>query len=819
MSRTLSLRGGGGGNSSLTLTAPEISLEGALSGGDAALILNPTNRLTLAADATLAGRSITLDGDANWSAGTLTLDADQEITINGVLNATGSAGFAANYAETDANHAGLIFQHASGAYRGGINIAADAVTLNGKTYSVLHTKGDLAALADDPAKNYVLGGDIAGLALSDLGSLGFVSGQEKYAGRFNGFGHTLSVSATSLENGVSPVALHGTRLLLSSPGDLDVNAPLTWQSGILALAAQGDININAPLTWLGTTYTAPHPLGDNAGLALNAQKNVRVNAAVTAGVLRPNYAYGYFTTRTWATLEINTGHAVNAATGAANLAASTAGQNADGTPWGLYMAYGVTGKVAASSNPGGFSGKINLYTTNSLRINGEDYTVINSQAEMEAIRENPGGNYALGVDPNSTGGNRQYTGYGTEAAPFTGHFNGLGHAMATGSGNSSGLFGVIGAGGAVSNLGVGGSVFYNNGADWAGTVAAKNYGSILQVFSTDQAGGVAGGAGGVPTGGMGVGGLVGYNNGLLANSFTYYQSGSGVVGIAGTQYAGGLVAYNDTEGRILNSYTTNKDSAAGTTFMGGAMNVANSILPDLAAGGLVGFNAGEIANSYALNGITLGVANTGGNIGGLVGVNADTGRIRNAYTAAHGITGDVANDIPLNIGSFAGENRGVIEASYAATPINARTFTVDTSDVLASAWSKSGSYNNLYLTPEIFGDTSSVVVTNEDGSITYEAGAGKDYTVSGVSYLRTTVSSKITYGQTLKVTYPHKNFEHGEMGATKLAGFVGNNTGSVTNGYFDTALTKMAQGGDSGVTALEAAAAQSLASYAGFDSG
>ena len=70
------------------------------------------------------------------------------------------------------------------------------------------------------------------------------------------------------------------------------------------------------------------------------------------------------------------------------------------------------------------------------------------------------------------------------------------------------------------------------------------------------------------------------------------------------------------------------------------------------AGGLIGFNAGEIRASY-VTGRVSGVTN----VGGLVGINQSTGEIRASYATAR-----VAGED--DVGGLAGDNRGKITASY-----------------------------------------------------------------------------------------------------------------------------------------------------------
>ncbi|MFD0586449.1 S-layer homology domain-containing protein [Paenibacillus sp. GCM10027627] len=99
-----------------------------------------------------------------------------------------------------------------------------------------------------------------------------------------------------------------------------------------------------------------------------------------------------------------------------------------------------------------------------------------------------------------------------------------------------------------------------------------------------------------------VGGLVGYNGGDISNSFI---RGS----INGSSYVGGLVGMNIDYAKISNSY-------AAANINGSSRNT----------GGLVGWNNGDISNSYAT-----GSLSGGSTIGGLVG--RLYGTISNSYAS------------------------------------------------------------------------------------------------------------------------------------------------------------------------------------------
>jgi len=131
------------------------------------------------------------------------------------------------------------------------------------------------------------------------------------------------------------------------------------------------------------------------------------------------------------------------------------------------------------------------------------------------------------------------------------------------------------------------------------------------------------------------------------------------VNITGEEEVGGLVGYN--KGNISNSYSTG--NVTGEFRVGGLVggndegNISNSystgnVTGEKWVGGLVGDNdKGNISNSYSTGNVT------GESIvGGLVGYN-DNGNISNSYS-----TGNVTGN--REVGGLVGENKGTVSDSY-----------------------------------------------------------------------------------------------------------------------------------------------------------
>ncbi|MHC4173427.1 MAG: GLUG motif-containing protein [Planctomycetota bacterium] len=191
---------------------------------------------------------------------------------------------------------------------------------------------------------------------------------------------------------------------------------------------------------------------------------------------------------------------------------------------------------------------------------------------------------------------------------FTGVFDGSGHTIShlTIRGvNTLGLFGQLGSGAMVSNLGL--EAVDVNGEFGVGGLVGVNGGVVKGSYSTGAVSGVSS-----------VGGLVGSNGGSIAASY----SKSTVTGYFSC--VGGLVGEN--YGSITASYST------------------GTVTGNLRVGGLAGDNLGSITTSYS-SGTVTGTGDGTSDVGGLVGHNEgiiimsySTGTVT-AYTDAGGLVG------------------------------------------------------------------------------------------------------------------------------------------------------------------------------------
>ena len=298
---------------------------------------------------------------------------------------------------------------------------------------------------------------------------------------------------------------------------------------------------------------------------------------------------------------------------------------------------GFAGSLSFTGAPG--SGQ-------TLSINGQAYSLLYALTDSRAATGNgpdtglddlagidsntaagaDAGHYALAVDLNGLSG-EQFSDslIGAGATAFTGVFQGLGHTINSfnladtqavdisqvGSAPANpyiGLFGQIGAGGLVENVGltnvhVTGEIYtYNTSGPvdgpapspgqnliYLGTLAGANAGTIQQSFATGY---VRDASNDGPTS---VGGLVGSNvNGSVVSSYSVAQ----VVGSPYSEYVGGLIGYSS-------------GGSIGQSSASGSVTGYNFI------GGLVGSTGTNIAQSY-FQGTVVSYGNDG-DVGGLVG--------------------------------------------------------------------------------------------------------------------------------------------------------------------------------------------------------
>ncbi|WP_322416071.1 MBG domain-containing protein [Mesorhizobium huakuii] len=374
----------------------------------------------------------------------------------------------------------------------------------------------------------------------------------------------------------------------------------------------GDITIAAPIAWSANTLT------------LSAYHSIVFNAGATIG-------------------------------GVGGLSLVT---NNGGT--GGVMSYALGAAVTFTGTPG----------AQALSINGQSYTLIYDVNGLQAINSGLSGRYALAknIDASATSSWNSGLGFislGTDgnsnvqngANGFTGTFDGLGHAVDGLSVTQSaaqyvGLFGYVGVGGLVQNVGVTNATV--RGFKTLGGIVGFNAGTVTQSYSTGQLF--------TTQYGSSSGGLIGENDGALSDSFSTV-----VINARDTNTAGGAVGYNYF-GTIDRVYAM------------GAVDVGSG---GAAVGGLVGSNygysfvgnGGRITDSYST-----GAVSGGWLVGAFIGNNLYDGTVTGAYDTSTsgpyntsstakpaiggGTTGPNVNVVGLSTSSFQNGGASGLSAAY-----------------------------------------------------------------------------------------------------------------------------------------------------------
>ena len=231
----------------------------------------------------------------------------------------------------------------------------------------------------------------------------------------------------------------------------------------------------------------------------------------------------------------------------------------------------------------------------------------------------------------------QYTGaqfkiIGNSVTKFTGAFDGNDNKVRNftwiySSKTYIGLFGYVGEGGQIRNLGMEDVNLSVLDGDCIGGLVGENHGTITNCYCTGSVYGY-----------RDVGGLVGENRGGIKTCYSTSR-------VLGAQTIGGIVGYNSGTGTIDACYSSGSASSGYS-----------------AAGGLVGQNRGRITNCYSLASVSGDEA-----VGGLVGENRWS-TIINCYSAGC-VTGD------WYVGGLIGLGGGVVNSFW----------DIETSSQLASA--------------------------------------------------------------------------------------------------------------------------------------
>lgn len=554
-----------------------------------------------------------------------------------------------------------------------------AVLLGGRSDSAANTGDIAAATAELRAAGgsvYALAGNITGITrASDISVVGghilLISGE----------GGTVSIDRTRIaapgEETTGLIEVSGTTVNVGSGAVLDVSGVLGGQIAVTADRLRfggtalsrgiqgGDVTLTAPdIAFTGTTDTR----GEFAGNLYIVQPRVTVDARMTSGIVRALPT----TNITLLASPESFGGAVDDGDVIVAAPFTVSGGNrlsliaADGIRFDANVTVGGAATIDLTA-VGGDTGAAIVFAPNrslsfadpgpagrpGLTINGFDYGLIYTLADLHAINADPTLSYALARSISASG--TVFSGAVVDV--LGGDFDGLGHAI-TGlrieapDRYSVGLFGSMG--GSIRNLDlVGGSVV--GGSSVGALAAGFGEGTIARVRSSVAVTGRS------TTPGGNVGGLIGSTRfGTIVDSGTtaavYAPGASQVGGIAGSTYgstivrsfatgavtggsATGGIAGSVSRASVVDSYATGRvigtDDVGGlvgvTSFGGGVANsqASGRVSGRTNVGGLVGrqLSAG-VTDSLA----TGAVSASSGNGGGLVGYSDDGGVVGSRAT-------------------------------------------------------------------------------------------------------------------------------------------------------------------------------------------
>jgi len=256
--------------------------------------------------------NININDSVNWSANTLTLNATNNIYVNNVITATGTASLAANYGTgTNSNGTpmGLYTYQGTSAnsFTGKINFnSTGTLKLDGEIYTVINTPDQLLAAASsgDTGGLYAMGSDMTfGYSYTWTTSLDNNSATG-FTGKFNGLGHVLD-SLSSTTTGVSMFGTIAKNARVSNLGLSNAYISANNRSnsgtsaGVLADINRGSIINSFAIGMLDVTdSTGTTPpiqstgglVGTNSGLIAQSYASVSIEAmnGVAGGLVGTN---------------------------------------------------------------------------------------------------------------------------------------------------------------------------------------------------------------------------------------------------------------------------------------------------------------------------------------------------------------------------------------------------------------------------------------------------------------------------------------------------------------------------------------------------
>lgn len=714
-----------------------------------------------------ATHDITVNEALSWNQSLFTLTAANDIYVNAVMSATGTAALTMNTSATAGKGVKMGF-NPDGTFKGRIDYSASgALTINGNAYTRVNDVTELDAMTF--FGKYYLGANIDASATSLLNSgAGFSPSQNTFTGNFNGLGHIIdglfinrpTEDYIGLFGGITGASISNIGLVNASIIGRDRVGGLSGTSNVASIINSyvtgsvhgrddvgGLVGYTSNQSTITNSYTTSSVTGTGntiGGLVGHNIQSTITNSYTTGnvtttgdvvgglvggnhtGTITNSYAIGSVTgdgevgglVGNDFQGTITDSHAIGSVTGTGNYIGGLVGFNMQGTITNSY----ATGSVMGVSFVGGLVGYnlfgtiIDSYTTGSVTGTGDTIGGLVGENDSGTITNSF---YNIDTAPiNTVAGVVTYGGiYGAQFNDWLTHGKVLSASTYLGVADGSGFYTIATAQNLKDMLAF---VYDVNGKFklTSDLVLASGWNIPILYGAMD-------------------------GNGHTLSGLNVQQSYNDTIGFIGTLASGATLS--------------------NIGLLGVNISGKNNV------GGLVGNNYGAITNSYTTGNVT----GMGGTVGGLVGNNKSSGTITNSHSSGS------VNGVQSSVGGLAGYNDGSITNSYATGSVNGRY------DVGGLVGSNAGSIIQSYATGSVTGLKERIggLVGANGGNITnsYATGsASGTYDIGGLvgNNYGSIAQSYATGSATGTGIDPGWGFIVGFAG-----GLVGENSGSITDSY------------------------------------
>lgn len=475
--------------------------------------------ITTDAGGTEAG-NINVNANISWNASSLTLDAHNDININAVMTASGSATLDLWTGGSGSVKVGF---NPDGSFKGRVDFdgrsGSSFLVINDYSYNVINTITDLQGITTLYGQ-YALGSNIDASATGNFAPIG--NNASPFTGSFEGLGHTIN--------------------------NLRINQPAQEYLGLFgAIGTNGTVG-NVGLTNIGYAVGWGY-VGGLAGSNMGRISNSYATGAITSG----NNAYttgglvgynGGTIQGSHATVNLNTGDSSDSIGGLVGIA------EGGGNFSSLISSSYSSGNVSVGANSNNVGGLLGAASAASIS-NSDATGAVTAGNTGQSIGGLVGlADSSSSIDKSHASGTVTGSGDGNRLGGLVGElgpYSTIANSYATG---------VVTAGDGGSTLG--GLVGYNNSYSGGSISTSYATGAVSSGNNSDQ-----------------IGGLVGDHNGaLIQNS---YATGSVTTGV-NSDGVGGLAGFQTSSSPIQYSYATGKvTTGTGTTRAGGLVGAGCSI--------------------------------------------------------------------------------------------------------------------------------------------------------------------------------------------------------------------------------------------------